>query len=120
MIVHDIKARGFHPLFNHVTEFGYGLDDCEVFNYWDTAYPVRTSNDRQVKSILLKRNNELLLVVCTWNPQPETVEITFDSEKLGMTPATAVNAETNAVLPLQDTTAKLDLSAYGVEVIRLK
>jgi hypothetical protein len=104
MMVHEIRWWGWGEdveadLIRIVKDFGYGLDDCQVFNYWDDGFPVKAS-DAEAKSLLLKRNGELLLVVCTWNPNPAEVKFAFDAAALGMKPATAEDAERASCLPV--------------------
>ena len=46
MMVHEVKARMYGEdgkLLDRVLAFGYGLDDCQVYNYWDENYPVQAS-----------------------------------------------------------------------------
>ena len=124
MIVHEIRV--FLPvneeraLYNLLLDFGYGLPDAQVLNYWQEKAPVKTTNDAQVKWLLVKRNNELLLVLCTWNPEPESVEVKLDPVILGMTPAAASNEETKEAIPFADGKLTLKLDGYGVRMIRLK
>jgi hypothetical protein len=124
MMVHEIKARyggeSSKP-FALLVDFGYGRDDCQVYNYWNEGYPVKMSND-QVKSILLKRGSELLLVVATWNQKPEKVKVTLDEKLVGLVVTKGVNEEKpEEVYPLDSTGAfTLELDGYGVRVIRLK
>jgi hypothetical protein len=108
-------------LLKQVLDFGYGRDDCQVFNYWDENYPVQTSHDEQVKSLLLQCGRELLLVLCTWNPKPETVTLRLDRPALGLTPAAATDVETNEALRFDgEGTLTVPLDGYGVRMVRLK
>jgi hypothetical protein len=61
-----------HPL---MVEFGYGLPECEVFNYWDDT-PAVSVSDPLCKWLLLKRGNRQMLLLCTWNPKPAKVQVT--------------------------------------------
>ncbi len=123
MFVHEIKSRLWdrneHELWKKVFNFGYGLDDCRVYNYWDEDYPVKASND-QVKSVLLKRGRELMLVLCTWNSKPETVVLTLDTKALKLKPATAINAETEEPFRLNASRITVPLPSYGVRILRIK
>jgi len=124
MMVHEIKARMWGEdgqLLKRVLDFGYGQDDCQVFNYWDEHYPVRTSHDEQVKSLLLRRGQDLLLVLCTWNPKPETVTLRLDGQALGLTLSAATDAETGEALKFDgEGTLAIPLPGYGVRLVRMQ
>jgi hypothetical protein len=122
-MTHELKA--YMPgadgnLLSKVLSFGYGLEGSRTYNYWDSGYPVATSNDDQVKSILITRNNEALLVLCSWNPNPETVGITVDAEAAGISAASAVDAETGDALPITNGKLDLELKGYAVRLLRLR
>jgi len=87
----------------------YGMDDCQVFNYWDEAYPVKTSNAADVKSLLLRRNGKLMMVVCTWNRQPERVTFDFDAAALGLSPSRAAEADRKDAPAIAVSNAKVTL-----------
>jgi hypothetical protein len=118
MLVHDIRTwhsgLAGRPEGKLVLDFGYGQPDCQVLNYWDDGYPVQV-NDPQCKSILLKRGGEMLLMLVTWNAQPATVSVGFNSPV-----ASAVDAETKQTLPLATGKLSLPLEGYGVRFVRLK
>ena len=122
-MVHEIKPEQEDDidLFTHVYNFGYGLEGCQVWNYWQEDYPVKVSA-LGAKSILLKKGNELMLVVCTWDHNPSTVTFTFDPKTVGALPATAVNDESGAALlwDAQNGKLSLDLEGYGVRIVRIK
>jgi len=122
MMVHEIRCRFYGvawDLMKRTLDFGYGRDDCRVFNYWDETCPVKAADDR-VKSLLLKRNGELMLVLCTWNAKPATETLTLDTKALGLTPAAATDEETGEALKLEGGKLTVPLDAYGVRLIRLK
>ncbi|MCC6581014.1 MAG: hypothetical protein IT440_11285 [Phycisphaeraceae bacterium] len=119
--VHEVRVKNAAEdrrtieakLLQIVADFGYGLRDCAVFNYWDKSYPVHTSNDAQAKSILLQRNGKRLLCVCTWNPKPETLTIKLDGDAL----ITASDAETGEAITVQDNVLTLPTVGYGVRLL---
>jgi hypothetical protein len=122
LMVHEIKAympREDGKLLTRVLDFGYGADDCQVLNYWDDDYPLKASDDR-IKSLLLKRGNELLLVLCTWNPKPDRPTLTLDTEALGLEPRSAIDEETKEALPLDGGRLVVPLVGYGVTVVRIR
>jgi hypothetical protein len=118
MMIHEIKARMWHEdgqLLRRVLDFGYGQPDCEVFNYWDENHPVKISNAAQVKSLLLKRGSELLLVLCMWNPNPEPITLAFDF------PVSQVaDAETGETVAEDAGKFRLNLDGYGVRFLQAK
>jgi len=122
-MVHEIKPEqgDDNDLFMRVYNFGYGLEGCQVWNYWQEDYPVKVSAP-QAKSILMKKGNELMLVVCTWDQNPSTVTFTFDPKTVGPLPASAANYESGAALPwdAQNGKISLDLDGYGVRIVRIK
>jgi hypothetical protein len=122
MMVHEIKwwgHEGFQRQLDLLTDFGYGQDDCKVYDYWEDGYPVTPSNP-EAKSLLLQRNGALMLLVCTWNSNPETVDFKLDTARLGMQPAAATDAEDGAKLDFDGKTLKLPLDGYGVRIVKLQ
>jgi hypothetical protein len=101
MMVHEIRwwdaRRQDRARYELMTGFGYGREDCQVFNYWDANHPVK-ADDTEAKTLLLKRGQALLLLVCTWNPNPSIVRFKFDCRGLGVKPTAAVWAEHQSVL----------------------
>jgi hypothetical protein len=127
MMVHEIRWWGMGEdvetaMLKAIKDFGYALDDCRVWNYWDEGFPVR-AGDPEAKTLLLKRGNELMLLVCTWNPKPAEVRFTLDLNALGVHPGAAFNAEPpGEQLPWDSRQGelKLALEGYGVRIVRLK
>jgi hypothetical protein len=99
MLVHDIKPdQVLEEMMTALNDFGYGLPECQVFNYWDAAGPCK-SGDPEAKTLLVKNGGKLLLLVCTWNPQAARVDFTLDLRALGVSPKAAVDAEADVCLP---------------------
>ncbi len=123
LAVHEIKGRLFEAHFGgpfkHLQAFGYGEPDCDVYNYWDKGYPLETSNP-DVKSLLLERNGNVMIVLCTWNSEPETVTLRLDTADLDISPTHARNAETKEPVTFDGETINLDLEGYGVRILRLE
>jgi hypothetical protein len=123
MMVHEIRFRYHGPsrqLMQKVLEFDYGRDQCRVRNYWDNDYPVSTGDEKNVKSILLRRGDRLMLVLTTWNENADTVTVTVDEQALGVKLHRAKNAETGDPIALNNGQMKLDLTPYAVRVVRLE
>jgi hypothetical protein len=126
MMVHEIRPfmgeMGGSPEAKALLGFGYGSNDCAVFNYWDENNPV-TVSDRECKTLLLKRANELLLMLVTWNPKPVTVDVSLDAKALAIAPTAALNAEKqDDRITFNATTGSfsLPLEGYGVKIIRIR
>jgi len=126
MMVHEIRwwdvRKEDQELYKLMTGFGYGEEDCQVYNYWQEDYPVKSS-DPEAKSLLLRRGKELMLLVCTWNPQPAKVVLSLDLRRLGVSPAAAANEEKpGESLPYDPQTGRLTLEqeGYGMRLVRLK
>ncbi len=118
LAVHEIAvpSNAFDPV---LTAFGYGKDDCEVFNYWDHGYPVEMS-DPEAKSILLRREGELLLLVCTWNSEANVITVSLHPDVLPEGPRGAEDEETGEGIALAGHSFPLELNAYDVRYIRIR
>lgn len=120
-----------HPL---MVDFGYGLPECEVFNYWDDQ-PAVSVSDPLCKWLLLKRGSRHMLLLCTWNPQPAKVRVV--APRIGRHLKTAVSlplkseieAKAEAAhpsLPLaiahphNGVQLTVELEGYGVRLFELK
>lgn len=127
MMVHEIRWWGMgedveQGMLKVLRDFGYGLEDCRSYDYWDERHPVKSS-DPEAKTLLLQRGPDLLLLVCTWNPQPANVTFTLDRKAIGVSPAAAIDAEEPAKACQWDARAgrlSLALEGYGVRMIRLR
>jgi len=123
MFVHEIRWFGAsEPLTKLATDFGYGQDDCQVWNYWDENYPVE-ANDPEAKSLLLKRGADLLLIVATWNPKPAEVRFALDSRALKTRPTAVLNEEKKEETFRMDArraTFTVPLEGYGVRILRIR
>jgi hypothetical protein len=123
LTVHEVKGRLYESHygkpFGHLLDFGYGEEGCRVFNYWDEPYPLPVNNE-QLKTLLLERDGRLMIVVCTWNDEAETVKITPDLQALDVELTQARNAETGEKLDFDGQTLTFDLEGYGVRVVRLE
>ena len=123
LLVHEIKGRRRATVDRYpepLIEFGYGLDDCTVYNYWDEQAPLSVS-DEQCKWLLLKRDGKLMALMCTWNAEATDVQVTLDLDRLGVTPSRVVNAETGEeVAAVTDGTFQFPMNGYGVRLLRLE
>jgi len=105
-MVHEImhpEAR--YPLLSKIRDFGYGLDDCKVWDYWDPDYPVKVSDDR-VKSLFMRRGQEGLILLCSWIPERLQAVPPPDADAL---PGSALPADANTPAPGQPFTDPIAL-----------
>lgn len=101
-LVHEMRMEWSGQAFpKPLVDFGYGLENCEVFNYWAEDPPLK-SDDTKCKWLLLKRNGTLLLLLCTWQKGESKVNFTFDFEALGLQPQAAIDVEHPQVDELDD------------------
>jgi hypothetical protein len=92
-VVHEMRMEWSGQTWpQFLVDFGYGLEDCTVYNYWDDKAPFRLDDDR-CKWLLAKRGEKLLLVLCTWRRRESTVACTFDLDALGVRPTQVVDVE---------------------------
>ncbi|MFP4027977.1 MAG: glycoside hydrolase domain-containing protein [Candidatus Brocadiia bacterium] len=98
-------------------DFGYGLDDCEVINYWDDSASLKIS-DPDCKWLLLKRQGRLLICLVTWSDQKARVTATLDLDALGVDVSEVVNAETGEeVTTLEDGAFTIEMPPFGVHTL---
>jgi len=125
LMVHEVIPWGnpgpYRTYLPMLYEIGYGLPDCNIHNYWDPKDPVRTSNDKDVKSLLVERDGKAMLILCSWNPEPETVEVEVAPDGLGYTPESITFAKSGE--PAKGARGgrfEVDLDGYGAAVFRLE
>ena len=121
LLVHEIKCgitseRYPEPL----VEFGYGLPDCRVYNYWAEDAPMKVSDPR-CKWLLLHREGQLMMLLCSWNGKDSTVRASLDLGTLGLAVSDVINAETGEkVTSLKDGSFSFEMNGYGVRIFRLE
>ncbi len=60
--------------------FGYGADDCAVYNYWNKDFPA-VIEGLDVAALVLVKNGEALIVVCDYG-EGGTCRLALDPEKI--------------------------------------
>ena len=68
----------------------------------------------------LKRNGEVMIVVCTWNKQAEEVKLTLDTRALGVNLKEARNAENDKNVAFDGKTLTLNLEGYAVRLLHVR
>jgi hypothetical protein len=61
-----------------------------------------------------------MLVLCTWNDEPETVHISLNTDALAFEPGKALDAETGKPLELKGNRLTMNIEGHGVRVVRLE
>lgn len=133
LAVHEVTdwSAYKHPL---MVDFGYGLPECEVFNYWDDK-PAVSVSDPLCKWLLLRRGSKNMLLLCTWNPKPAKVSVTSPQFDRQFTTAKSLplksepEAKTESAHPSLPLTwphggsgmqFTVDLEGYGVRLFELQ
>jgi len=89
-LVHEIQSFSWRPpeesaMYRKLYEFGYGDDDCRVFNYWDEGHPVQVeSKTVDAHTLALVKGNRALAVVTDYGEGGEC-EVKLDLKGLGLT-----------------------------------
>ena len=107
MMVHGIlvcaQEKDIVDLARVLYGFGYGFSGLmnlpkehsasdTVYEYWGDEYPL-TCDNALVKTMLVKRGGELLLLACSWDKDPVKPKMMLDMQKLGLTLYEARDAE---------------------------
>jgi hypothetical protein len=120
LVLHEIRyapTLSSTPPPQPMLDFGYGLDDCEVWNYWDDERPLHVS-DPDCKWLLLKRNGKLLMVLVTWNGDKADVTASLDLDALDVDVETVVDAVTGeTVTAVNGESFALAMEAFGVRAL---
>jgi hypothetical protein len=97
-LVHEMKlsvntSRVTQEVGGMLSDFGYGLEDCRVWRYWDKPPPTQVAGVR-VKTLTLVRAKRAMVVLTSFGPAGE-VRLDLDREMLGLSSElVARNAET--------------------------
>jgi len=98
--VHEIHNFDYLPredseFYEKLFEFGYGLPDCKVFNYWDEPHPVSLAG-ADARTLAMCRDGAAIVVVTDYG-EGGACETTLDAAALGLKPeAEAIDFETGA------------------------
>ncbi len=126
LMVHDIGQSFSGGVVRHpakmaaiIRNFGYGLPDCQVYNFWDQSSLLKIS-DSQCKWLLLRRKDDLLVLLCTWNSKAETVILNLNSQTLKLVPNDAYDPETKEPFDVNGNSISIPLEGYGVRFVQIK
>ncbi len=121
LLVHEVRQAWSvttQTLPEPMVDFGYGLEDCDVVNYWDENPPLQIDNP-DCKWLLMHRNGEWLVLLCTWNPDPETVTLNLDKTVADLSGMTARDPETGERLSITNNAVEVDMNGYGMRFVQL-
>ena len=101
--------------------FGYGragvfpeeADREAVYNYWQDDYPVASDQDL-VKTLLVRRDDELMLLAVSWDQNPLTTRFTFDTGALDVKVSEASDAEGTAAEQLAECRERIAEAEAGL------
>ncbi len=99
-------------------DFGYGMDDCDVYRYWED--PPFSANRDDLLCILYRRGDALLLIATDYG-EGGPCRVTLDAARLGLEGATlrAANAETDEPLAMVDGALTFDLAKHAFIMARV-
>ncbi len=86
-LVHEIRVWDWGPeehyaMCGKLFEFGYGLDDCAVYNYWDEGFPMQVTG-AEAKGIVMARGGRALAIVTDYGEGGDCT-LTLDMKALGL------------------------------------
>ncbi len=122
LMVHEIRpdfSLSGLEILKKMMAFGYGLPGCAVSNYWLKTHPVAPNNP-QIKTLFMKKGAEALILLCTWNQNPETANLALDAKSLGFEPKQALDEENGKPLEMKGGALSIPLIGYDVRLIRVK
>jgi len=97
-LVHELQVFDYGPasdaeIYRRLLEFGYGADDCRVYNYWQEGHPVRVEGIKAC-TLAMARGGAAVIVVTDYS-DGGTCRVALDLERLGLkAEAAAVDFET--------------------------
>jgi len=118
----DELAKAYTTLFG----FGYGLEDCRVYRYWEPGQPVISSLE-DVKALVLARpstehpgKSKCLIIVSDFGNGGD-VGMTVNAKTIGLRAGyTATDAETGASLPLAGNKVTFSIARHDFRMIALE
>lgn len=121
-ITHDLTrsapehaGKEYWKAISTLFEFGYGLPEVKIYNYWDDNYPIEITGGES-SSILLRKGNEAMIVLCDYR-DGGTFKIKFRD---GLRPVSAKNMETRKAYKVSGGVVEVPLKKYDFNVIYIK
>ena len=97
-LVHEIQVFDYRPdrdkeIYQKLFEFGYGADDCQVFNYWQDAHPITVAGI-DARTLAMAKGKKAIVVVTDYG-SGGPCQVAMDLKRLGVPPtAIATDLET--------------------------
>jgi hypothetical protein len=92
----EVPARGLEKA---VWDFGYGLPDIRVQNYWHDRPVVKIAPGIRWLALVDPAKKRVLLVLQSYEPHPADAKVAFDANALGFVPGgTVTDAESERAL----------------------
>jgi hypothetical protein len=124
-LVHEIQVFDYRPerdkdVYRRLFEFGYGTDDCRVFNYWQDDHPVTVAGV-DARTLAMTRGKEAIVVITDYGDGGRC-RAAVDLEWLGLPPgAEATDLETGeSVERTAPGEFSLDLKKHDFRILRVK
>ena len=117
---HDWRPESDVALYGRLFEWGYGLPDCAVYNYWNDPHPV-TVEGADVRTLAMARNGEAIIVVTDYGDGGQCT-LTLDRETLGVAEgATAKDFETGeAIERIGPGRFRFTIGKHDMEILHVK
>jgi len=124
-LVHEIRPWGYfdsdelHRANMPLYEFGYGLEDCKVWRYWDAGQPVRVAGG-DTKALVLARAGKAMVIVTDFGGGGE-FRMAASAKKLGLrSDFAAKDAQTGEAIQLTDGIVHFPLQRHDFRMIALE
>jgi hypothetical protein len=97
-LVHEIQVFDYRPrrdeeIYRKLFEFGYGTNDCRIFNYWHEDHPL-TVTGVDARTLAMTVGQKTIVVVTDYG-EGGRCRLTIDRQRLGLPPdAEATDLET--------------------------
>ena len=93
-----------------VRNFGYGLPNCRVQNYWSDAAVVKGPAGLRWLALVCENDRRLMLVLQSYQAKPLEARLDFDAQRLGFVPSrTITDLETGKSLGQAGSTATISM-----------
>jgi hypothetical protein len=124
-LVHEIRPWGYYDLDElhranmPLYEFGYGLEDCKVWRYWDAGQPVRIEGG-SAKALVLAREGKALVLVADFGDGGE-VTLKVNAKSLGVSsPFTVMDVQTGEKLKMDGKQIRFPLKRHDYRIVRIE
>ncbi len=123
MMVHEIRSwftnERARDMLQKMLEFGYGRG-AKVVNYWVDDPPVRV-DDPQCKWLLMENDGKLMILLCTWNENEQTVRFNLSDLFITDTCNTVIDAVTGEALSdYKNNSFSFQLEGYGTRLLSIE